>query len=232
MHFYPDQIFHIYNQGNNRRRIFFTDENYRFFLWKMRAYLLPFGDFISWCLMPNHFHWQFYAKQIEIEVRLFREHVDETEYRRRLHKYGKRAQPVDRSWWRKRRQNEIVSLNEAIGMLEHSYSQAINKERNMSGSLFRKPCKAKDGFIEELVTLRKPNGQLDHRFMSGINYDYVCFCYIHDNPEEAGLVKKNTDWPYSSARDYAGLRKGTLCNVELGRRLLGLEKNEITSLLG
>ncbi|MEM1327726.1 MAG: hypothetical protein AAGI23_17325 [Bacteroidota bacterium] len=57
MDFYNNQLFHIYNQGNNSRQTFFEEENYRYFLWKMRAYLPLFGDLISWCLMPNHFHW-------------------------------------------------------------------------------------------------------------------------------------------------------------------------------
>jgi putative transposase len=30
--------------------------------------------------------------------------------------------------------------------------------------------------------------------------------YIHNNPVRAGLVDKAEDWPYSSARDYLGLR--------------------------
>jgi len=85
--------------------------------------------------------------------------------------------------------------------------------------LFRKECKAKDGWIEEFVTLRKPNGQLNYRFISGTDYAYQCFCYIHDNPKEAGLVKSNVDWEYSSAKDYAGMRKRNLCNLELGRSI-------------
>ena len=35
-------------------------------------------------------------------------------------------------------------------------------------------------------------------------------------------VKIATDWPYSSASDYAGLRNGTLCNQGLAKQLLGL----------
>jgi len=30
--------------------------------------------------------------------------------------------------------------------------------------------------------------------------------YIHYNPVKAGLVDKPEDWPYSSARDYLGLK--------------------------
>ncbi len=32
--------------------------------------------------------------------------------------------------------------------------------------------------------------------------------YIHQNPVRRGLVKRSTDWPWSSARWYAGDRSG------------------------
>ena len=83
MQFHNNQLFHIYNQGNNRRQIFFTEDNYSFFLWKMRAYLLPFGDLIAWCLMPNHFHWQFYTRQIHVDRKIFLLHADQIEWQRR-----------------------------------------------------------------------------------------------------------------------------------------------------
>jgi len=220
MDFYSEQLFHIYNQGNNRRVLFFTDENYQYFLWKMRAYLLPFGDFVSWCLMPNHFHWQFYVRKVEIERKALREHVDKTEFLRRLKKYGKQARQVDHSKYRIASEDGMVDLSEAIGIMENAYTRAINKEKGWSGSLFRKRCKSKDGWIDDFVTLKKPDGKDDYRFLPGTDYAYQCFCYIHNNSKEAGLVKCDVDWVYSSARDYAGLRKGTLCNLKLGRDLM------------
>src|SRR5690606_24948447 len=124
MDFYSEQLFHIYNQGNNRRVLFFTDENYQYFLWKMRAYLLPFGDFVSWCLMPNHFHWQFYVRKVEIERKALREHVDKTEFLRRLKKYGKQARQVDHSKYRIASEDGMVDLSEAIGIMENAYTRA------------------------------------------------------------------------------------------------------------
>jgi putative transposase len=56
MNFEPNHIYHIYNQGNNRQKIFFTRENYLFFLKKIGEHILPFADILAWCLMPNHFH--------------------------------------------------------------------------------------------------------------------------------------------------------------------------------
>lgn len=56
MQIHEPGLYHIYNRGNYRQRIFFTEENYLFFLDKCHQYLQPFSDVLSWCLMPNHFH--------------------------------------------------------------------------------------------------------------------------------------------------------------------------------
>ncbi|NBC07929.1 MAG: hypothetical protein GVY26_12120 [Bacteroidetes bacterium] len=216
MDFYPNQLFHIYNQGNNRQRIFFTDDNYKFFLWKMRAHLLPFGDLVAYCLMPNHFHWLFFVRQINVNKAIYSAHASKVQAQRRVEQGHppKQQKRVESS-------QEIMSLNKAIGILQSSYTRAINEQLpDRSGSLFRKPCQAKDGWIDEFVTLRNKYGELDSRFMAGTNYAYRCLNYIHNNPNEAGLVTNSLDWPYSSARDYAGQRRGSLCNLAIGREIL------------
>ena len=218
MTFYENQLFHIYNQGNNQRPLFYSNDNYRFFLWKMRAYLLPFGDLVSYCLMPNHFHLQFFVKKTTILRKELRAHSDAIEWQRRQKKYGKKAVPVKNTDHRVADENTLVTLNEAIGTLEHSYTVALNNQKKWSGSLFRKRAKAKDGWINEFVTVTK-NGKEDFRFMSGNNYGYLCLKYIHQNPVKAKLVKQATDYKWSSAREYAGLRNGTLCNLEMGRTM-------------
>jgi len=56
MKFEKDNLYHIYNRGNNRQQILFNAENYLYFLYKMRDYLRPNCDILAYCLMPNHFH--------------------------------------------------------------------------------------------------------------------------------------------------------------------------------
>ena len=56
MKFAPNQLYHIYNRGNNRQPIFFEEENYEFFLKKVSNELNPFADILGYCLMPNHYH--------------------------------------------------------------------------------------------------------------------------------------------------------------------------------
>ena len=184
MIFEENQIYHIYNQGNNKELIFFQEKNYLFFLRKMRQYLSPYIDFLSYCLMPNHFHFL-------VLVRATTLHINKTTER---------------------------SLNTAIGIMLRSYTNAINIQEGRTGSLFRARTKAKNGWIDEVITLGSRNENL--LFRPDNDYARQCFLYIHNNPVKAGLTQEPEGWLYSSAMDYAGLRKGTLCNQELAKELL------------
>ncbi len=60
--FIENNIYHIYNRGNNRELIFFDDENYLFFLRKLKKELTPYCKVLAYCLMPNHFHLMVYIE--------------------------------------------------------------------------------------------------------------------------------------------------------------------------
>lgn len=49
-----DATYHIYNRSNDL--LFYNRENYIYFLKKVRKYILPYGEILAYCLMPNHFH--------------------------------------------------------------------------------------------------------------------------------------------------------------------------------
>jgi len=69
-------------------------------------------------------------------------------------------------------------------------------------------------FLERLRVVR-PSGKIEHRFwQQGGGYDrnvvepataWKVVRYLHENPVRRGLVSSATDWPWSSARNYAGL---------------------------
>jgi putative transposase len=44
---------------------------------------------------------------------------------------------------------------------------------------------------------------------------------------KAGLVSKMEDWEYSSLKDYLGLRKDTLCNLNLAKERLNINFNNL-----
>ena len=61
MKFTPENIYHIYNQGNNKEQLFFLDTQYAHFLSLYKSHIFPHCETICWCLMPNHFHFMIYT---------------------------------------------------------------------------------------------------------------------------------------------------------------------------
>jgi REP element-mobilizing transposase RayT len=55
--FSQGHIYHIYNRGANRERIFFNQENHLYCLRLMKKYFRRYQiAIIAYCLMPNHYH--------------------------------------------------------------------------------------------------------------------------------------------------------------------------------
>jgi putative transposase len=61
MNFSPDHIYHIYNQGNNRQKIFHEKEDYHVFLSLYKRAFPKICSTLAWCLMPNHFHFMIHT---------------------------------------------------------------------------------------------------------------------------------------------------------------------------
>lgn len=165
MNFEPDQVYHVYNRGNQKQRTFFKDADYILFIEKIREHIRPYADILAWCLMPNHFHLLIYAKENGCS-------------------------------FRQSGSNVVQELSYRIGLLLSNYTRILNRRNEWSGSVFQKKTKAKK--------------------VSAQRYVVTCMHYIHQNPLVANLIQtKLEDWKYSSFRDYAGLRNGTLCNQRL-----------------
>jgi len=97
-----DSMYHIYNRGNNKRQIFFDERDYSVYLSFLKYALLSDEDtqatheiertlltendkynlrrlglhgkleLVSYCLMPNHFHLQFFQYDIDAITKLMR----------------------------------------------------------------------------------------------------------------------------------------------------------------
>ena len=98
------------------------------------------------------------------------------------------------------------SINKAIQIILSSYSQAINKQENRTGSLFQQHTKAKS-------------------LENNTQHAEICFHYIHQNPLRAGLVRAIENWEFSSAKSYALTRNDKICNLEKARLLLNIPEN-------
>jgi putative transposase len=193
MQYSKNNLYHMYNRGNNSQRVFFCRDNYLFFLKKIKTYILPYADILAWCLMPNHFHLMLYVNEVELEI-------------------------PDVSYEYLHQNTMIVKkrlLNDSLSIVLRSYTRAIHKQNHITGSLFQHRTKAIcltdiDGITP--VWFQTAYGTIINITDPAREYPQVCFDYIHQNPVRSGLVKAPADWEFSSWRDYIGIRNGQLIN--------------------
>jgi len=113
MHFETNQIYHVYNRGNNKQAIFFTEANYTYFLNKIKTEWKKYCDILCYCLMPNHFHIMLITTKEGCENIILG---------------GK--------------DTHMQNLSKIIGKTLSSYTLAINNQNKTSGTLFQKKTKA------------------------------------------------------------------------------------------
>jgi REP element-mobilizing transposase RayT len=151
MNFVEDEIYHVYNRGNDKRPIFFKHENYIFFTKKIKIELCKYCNILAYCLMPNHYHLLIHVK--------------------RLSKHENRISISE-------------SISRKIGTLRSSYTRAIQKQENTTGSLFQQKA--------------------EHTWIDRSNAAYLknCFHYIHQNPFRSKLATELEQWPHASFIEY------------------------------
>ncbi|MEQ8475744.1 transposase [Fulvivirga sp.] len=117
--------YHIYNRGNNKENLFLNEHNYAYFMSRWKKYILPFSRVLSYCLMPNHFHFLIKIKTEEEVKALLKSRSASTKPSR-----------ISRSAL------EILDINKLLEdqfkNLFSGYTLAINKQENRTGSLFQK----------------------------------------------------------------------------------------------
>ncbi|MDX2190203.1 MAG: transposase [Bacteroidota bacterium] len=69
MAFLKNEFYHIYNQGNNKVKIFYTNDNYLYFLSKVRELIKPHCDILAYCLMPNHYHFLVVTNEKSVKLK-------------------------------------------------------------------------------------------------------------------------------------------------------------------
>jgi putative transposase len=112
----PEKFYHIWNRGNNRENLFYTSNNYEYFLRLYDQYLDPVAETYAFCLLPNHFHFLIRTKP-----------------------FANLAVSPAGETVKKPSKSNPVSL--AFQRFFTTYSQAINIQQRRTGSLFQKPFK-------------------------------------------------------------------------------------------
>ncbi|HMP14492.1 MAG TPA: hypothetical protein PKD70_11470 [Saprospiraceae bacterium] len=199
----PEGWYHIFNRGNGGQRIFFRNENYRFFLARYAHYMNSYWDTYAYCLLPNHFHIAIRAKSIadilaaamqdftvvdRTFVRAVREDLPNLEDLanlaegtldlRNLADFVNLAS--DHAALRQRLAAWIV--RERFRRFLLSYAKAINQQQGRSGSLlqkiFRRRAITTEGHLTTLIA------------------------YIHRNPLHHGITPDWEQYPWSSYRSF------------------------------
>jgi putative transposase len=207
MVFNTGHLYHIYNKGNNRQPVFFLPENYRYFINKIDQHILPYCDILAWCLMPNHFHLMVYVHTLDVVINNESLTTDES---KTLIKSD--SLTLSETITKKLK---VRNLNDSIGLMLRSYTRAINKQENRTGSLFKPHTKSVCLTISEIFSPLYLNTGFGTEIILQNNnkgYPQICFNYIHANPVSAKLVKAPVDWKFSSFRDYWGLGDDKLIN--------------------
>lgn len=144
-HLEIDKFYHIFNRGINSKLTFLNNENYNYFLQKVKVYLVPYFDIYAYCLMPNHFHFLLKVKSVE--------EIAFSEKKSGLH-------------------SEDGFFSKAIGKLISSYTQSFNKVYQRSGPIFESPFKRihidSDDYLRNLIVYihQNPENFYTYKFSS------------------------------------------------------------------
>jgi putative transposase len=103
------------------------------------------------------------------------------------------------------RVNTDNELSPFLQRLFNCYTQAYNRQQNRTGTLFE--------------------GRAQYRFVDTTEYVLQLSRYIHLNPIAAGLVHLPEEWEYSNYREWIGLRKGNLVDLEFVRNFFPIQKD-------
>jgi putative transposase len=164
----PDRYYHIFNRGINDENIFKNDNNYFYFLQKLKQYIQPIASIYSYCLMSTHFHFLVKIKN-EQEIRTIFNDDKNTDH------------------------TIETIISQQFSNFFNGYSQTINKMFTRTGSLFETPFRRKEITSNEYLTqiiLYIHLNPIKHK----LSIDYKTFLYssyhaiINSNTIESNKV--------------------------------------------
>lgn len=211
----PDQAYHIFNRGNEKRRIFFEEQNYEYFLKKYWAYSEGYLTTLAHCLLENHYHLAIRlhgAEQI-IARGLFHDRIrlDRNFWRRyvlpQLEKHGVRAQ-VDQA-------DHLTVLRKLLNGLPHPTPPTSHPER-LEDADFRSQLasylvsqRLRRFFLSYSKSINRRYERTGSLFQKAFRRKHLeskgsilrSILYIHHNPIHHHY-RADYDYPFSSYRFY------------------------------
>ena len=146
--FESGNFYHVYNRSVDRKPMFKSEDNYRFFLKQYDHYLSGVVDTYAYCLLGNHFHLLVRVPDIPdlttgpTDLSTFQKLTNQPDGEKSVH--------------------QVVSHQ--FRKLFQSYAQAFNKQQDRTGTLFQTPFKRalvdSDKYFAQLVHYIHANPQL------------------------------------------------------------------------
>ncbi|MBX2934141.1 MAG: hypothetical protein KF825_07835 [Ferruginibacter sp.] len=112
----PGEIYHLYNRAVGNEKLFLSEDNYHYFLSKLKQHTSPIADVFAYALLPNHFHLVVRIKQEEDILQHF---------------HNKKKKPFNP------KENSLADfIMEQFSNWANGYVKAFNKMYNRKGGLF------------------------------------------------------------------------------------------------
>lgn len=183
----PDVYYHVFNRAVGNDNLFKNDKNYIYFIELCEEKMIACVDIISYCLMPNHFHFLVKVKPKGELCKLFE--VDESIV-----------------------ENDLATLiSRKIGNVFNSYAQGFNKENKRRGSLFidrfKRNLVTSDDYLRNLILYIHHNPKSAGLVKKLEDWNYSSYKYIiSDLPS---MVKKEEAiLPFEDLENFIFVHRG------------------------
>ncbi|MDD3284451.1 MAG: hypothetical protein PHZ07_02555 [Patescibacteria group bacterium] len=166
-----NNIYHVYNRGTEKRRIFYNQRDYNYFLSRMFFYKDQFKvKILSYAILPNHFHFLLEEPTSDVV------NVRRCSYKPNTNQY------------------HGSKISKFISILLNSYTKYFNNRREHSGRIFQGPFKSKlissDTYLQTVFVYVNLN-PIKHGVVNNINdWLYTSHHYFSDK-FNSGIVDSN-----------------------------------------
>lgn len=156
-----DKFYHLFNRTNNKELLFKEEENYFFFLDRVKIYIIPIADIYAYCLLPNHFHFVLKVKEEKVLKIFFKKKIEKL-----LSKPSGGGKPLEgyrlSEDFKSKKKKDLQGFQNLEGLMSklviqqfsnffNSYTKSINKTYHRKGSLFTPRFKRKAINSEEYL---------------------------------------------------------------------------------